>query len=84
MWPTCSSWVLLQMRMLSTQAKAASQSPDGRVHVPPEGRPQVSESNRHPLILEEVKGGGDGGLLYVPLVNRDLMMEGEEQLSDLQ
>jgi hypothetical protein len=38
---------------------------DGPIHVQLEGCPGVLETEGHFLVLEEAKGGGDGGLLHV-------------------
>ncbi len=38
---------------------------DGPVYVPLEGRPRIPQTKRHPLVLEQAEGGGDGGLLHV-------------------
>jgi hypothetical protein len=48
--------------------------PDGPVHVVLEGRPCISQAKGHPLVLKKAKGGGDGGLLHVLWVDRDLIV----------
>ncbi len=47
---------------------------DGPVYVPLEGRPRIPQTKRHPLVLEQAEGGGDGGLLHICRVYRDLVV----------
>ena len=44
------------------------------IHVPLKGWPRIPQTKRHPLVLEQAKGGGDGGLLHVCRVHRDLVV----------
>ena len=44
------------------------------VHVPLEGWPRIPQTKRHPLILEQAEGGGDGCLLHVRRIHRDLVV----------
>jgi hypothetical protein len=47
---------------------------DDPVHVVLEGWPCISQAKGHPLVLEQAKGGGEGGLLHVLWVDRDLVV----------
>ncbi len=44
------------------------------IHVPLEGWTRVPQTKRHPLLLEQAEGGGDGGLLYICRIHRDLVL----------
>ncbi len=52
-------------------SKSCPAIPDGPVHMPLEGVPAVPEAEGNPLVFE---GGGDGGLLHILWVDRDLMI----------
>jgi hypothetical protein len=47
---------------------------NGSVHVPLEGWSRVPQTKRHPLILEQAEGRGDGGLLYICWIHGDLVV----------
>jgi hypothetical protein len=44
--------------------------PNSSIHVPLEGWPRVPQTKRHPLILEQAEGGGDGCLLHICRIHR--------------
>jgi hypothetical protein len=48
--------------------------PDGPVHVLLKRWPCISQAKGHLLVPEQAEGGGDGGLLHVLWVDRDLMV----------
>ncbi len=47
---------------------------DDPLHVQLDGWPHISEVERHPLVLKQVKGGGDGDSLHILWVDSDLMI----------
>jgi hypothetical protein len=44
------------------------------IHVPLEGWPRIPQTKRHPLKLKQDEGGGDGGLLHICWIHRDLVV----------
>jgi hypothetical protein len=48
--------------------------PEGPVHMVLERWPCISQAKGHPLVLDQAKGGGDGGLLDVVRVDGYLMV----------
>jgi hypothetical protein len=66
MWTTCSSWLLLQMTMSSTKAKAARKSLMALSTCCWKYALAFLRQKGHHLVLEEAKGGCDDGLCSQP------------------